>query len=398
MTRSQGQILAVLVLGVAARLYVSTLGYTQDLNYTQSWVLQYHAGGRAALLANTIQMSTVPIAPFVFVALSHLPCSFRTSLAVFLTLIDAAVAGLLWWSVGGVAAALFFLNPISIIISGYQRVTDNVALLFGFAAALTWDRRRPFSAALLLGGSLLWKHDLVLLPVWLALKPWPASPCQRDQGESAGCLATPSRHRVSWLSGASLSQAILCFVIPYALWLAGLALYDPTLRIVTHMVNYRSTANAPLWFAFGVSNLMGRVPWLWLFLGAMLLCGLRYRRCTAVEAFAVYCCCLVAFSTALANHYLAIPLAGLAIGWNRWAAAYTFVGTVFELSSDQGLHIGLLEGWLHVSGDGTGAVPWYRLMCLCLLLHLVTRNAPPTKHENSNETPSPPTNALPPCA
>lgn len=59
-----------------------------------------------------------------------------------------------------------------------------------------------------------------------------------------------------------------------------------------------------------------------------------------------------------------------------FALAYFAVGTAFECASDQGLHWLRLENVLHCSGDGLGAVPYYRLLCLLLLLHLAARETP----------------------
>lgn len=56
-----------------------------------------------------------------------------------------------------------------------------------------------------------------------------------------------------------------------------------------------------------------------------------------------------------------------------FALAYITVASAFELASPEGLHIGWLENWMHCAGDGTGAKPWYTLMCVLLLLHLATR-------------------------
>lgn len=56
-----------------------------------------------------------------------------------------------------------------------------------------------------------------------------------------------------------------------------------------------------------------------------------------------------------------------------FALAYFAISSLFEMASNQGLHIGWLENWMHCSGDGTGSVPYYRLLCLLLLLHLATR-------------------------
>jgi len=48
-------------------------------------------------------------------------------MAGFLSLVDLGIFFVLWKKFGRPAAALFFLNPISVIITGYQSQFDNLA-------------------------------------------------------------------------------------------------------------------------------------------------------------------------------------------------------------------------------------------------------------------------------
>jgi len=61
---------------------------------------------------------------------------FRYFVAGFLGLGDAGIFFILWRQLEGWRPAGFFLNPISIIVSGYQCNFDNLAILLGLLAVL----------------------------------------------------------------------------------------------------------------------------------------------------------------------------------------------------------------------------------------------------------------------
>lgn len=193
--------IAIAILGIAARLYVSTLGYTQDLVYLQKFVEVYRAQGFMAPMDWGI-VHFGPVFPALWIMLSWLPIPFGTALVLFNSAVDCAIAWLLWRWVGGTVAVLFWLNPILIIVTGYQRVSEQAALGLGLAAMVVLEtvpvrgadptgadnmastsktagsavsRGNPATvrtliAALLLGLSLATKHDLALLPLWLAVR------------------------------------------------------------------------------------------------------------------------------------------------------------------------------------------------------------------------------------
>ena len=330
----------VITVGIAARLYVSTLGWTQDLDYANQALRLYHSGGLAAV-ATGPWVSTGLFPLYIMLGLSMLPWSFGVTSAVFLTLVDLGLAALVYRAGGTVAAALVWLSPIAIVVSGYQRVSDNGAIAIGLASVLLCEQS-PLGSAILMGLSLMWKPNLLLFPLWLLVRSgrW-------------------TWHRLG-----------LCMV-PYVMLAVSLVLYEPAL--FGRLAAYRSTDNAPFWTMFNLGDVIAYVAPIHLFGGAMLLAGVWYRRRRPVELLAVYTICLVAFSAALANHYLVIPLAGLALGWNRWAAAYVLLGGFFELSSPEGLHLSWMQ-WFSVAGDRELAMPVYRALVVLLLLHLATRH------------------------
>lgn len=335
--------IAIAALGIAMRWYVSTLGYTQDLVYQFKHVEFYRQGGFGAVM-NWSLVHYGPIQPALILALAKLPTSLGTSMMLFNAAVDLWIAWMLWRWVGGVAAMLFWLCPVTIIVGAYQRVTETFELALGLAAVLMLEggkngqlgngRRtldgntigvhpdrgkrlvgsttdhQPVAgsvrerradrgtlrsdhgvgvtliAALLLGLSLSVKYDLLLLPIWLAIR----------KGGGDGIMR------------------FLTLVIPYSIFVAAII---PFPGLAWKVIHYHSTNNFPLWSALNVGNVLGQVPATYLFGGTVLLLGLVFRRRPPLEQFACYCCALVAFSSALANHYLAIPVIGLACAWRR---------------------------------------------------------------------------------
>lgn len=171
--------LAIAVVGLAVRVWVSTLGYTQDLVYEQHHIDLYRQSGFAGLMQwNLIHYG--PVQPALILLLSALPWSLGTSMMLVCAASDGAIALMLWRRVSGMAAVLFWLCPVCIVVGAFQRVPETLALALGLAAVLVLDRvqwmhtdyhlRYTLLAALLLGLSLSTKYDLLLLPLWLAVR------------------------------------------------------------------------------------------------------------------------------------------------------------------------------------------------------------------------------------
>ena len=69
---------------------------------------------------------------------------------------------------------LFFLNPISIIITGHHNQFTNFALLFGFLSVLLYEKNnlnfKIILPLIIMGLSLSVKHVLIFFPIWWAFK------------------------------------------------------------------------------------------------------------------------------------------------------------------------------------------------------------------------------------
>ena len=169
----------MLAAGFAARLLVATRGHDYDMD---SWQIMASIADRGDnVYASTDRYNFAPAWFHVLHVLNllagHNPTVFRYAVAGFLSLGDAGIFFILWRRFGRLAAGWFFLNPISVIITGYQCNFDNLAILSGLLAVMLmgedFDRpvtRRKLLGLVVLGLSLVIKHVFFAFPFWLAVK------------------------------------------------------------------------------------------------------------------------------------------------------------------------------------------------------------------------------------
>lgn len=219
------------------------------------------------------------------------------------------------WKLAGV---WFFLNPIPIIISGYQNNFDNIAILFALLAAFLikdeFDQppgRRALCGLAVLGLSLVLKHVFFAFPFWLAVK-------QRG-----------------------LVQKLIVMVIPVSIFLLSFAPFWPggAQGIIQNVFLYRSHPTEffyqmflPLFLQYMFSAKM-----VWFFL--LVIFAFIFRQKTTIESLLLYTCVLVATCPASTNEYLAIPLCFVATHLNVLTILYTFLGSVQELVDYNGLQL-----------------------------------------------------------
>ncbi len=244
--------------------------------------------------------------------------AFRWLIVGFLTLVDIGIWALLRKHFGTLAAFLFFLNPIAIIITGYHNQFDNLAILLALAAMTVYGNatggltRRKWAGLALLGVSLVTKHVFFLLPLWLALK-------QKGWKEKLLTLAVP------------LAIFLLAFV-PFV--------FDHAARqgLVHNVFGYASFNNAPFWYTLVPQAVQALVGFKVLFFAALVVFGFVMRKRPVVESLLIYTIVLVVFSAAIANQYLAIVCAAIAVYPNIFFALYTFFATLLLALSPAGLH------------------------------------------------------------
>jgi len=300
---------AILVLGMAARFGIALLGHNYDFE-SYRVVADLLAQGKN-VYASTTRYNYGPVWFNVIHLLDLLsardPVIFRWLLVGLLSAVDVGIALILWRRFGKIAAALFLLNPVSIIISGYTNQFDNLAILIGLCAVVLigddFDRpigRRKLLGLVLLGLSLMTKHLLFVFPFWLAVKQ----------------------------KGAV--QKILMILVPALIFLAGFAPYwrDGEPGIIQNVFLYRSMYNHYLYSfllpAFLQNCMSSQTFWF----ACLALFALVWRKSNGVESMIFYTAVLVAASPAITIQYLAIPLIFIATQLNCLTVIYTIMATV----------------------------------------------------------------------
>jgi hypothetical protein len=315
-----GLFFAVLVAGVAARLLVATCGHDYDMD---SWQLVANIADRGDnVYASTDRYNFAPGWFHVLHALNllagHNPTAFRYLVAGFLSLGDVGIFFILWRRFGKAAGGWFFLNPISVIITGYQCNFDNLAILLGLLAVLLmgdeFDRpvsRRKLLGLFVLGLSLVIKHVFFAFPFWLAVK-------QKGMLQKLVVILIP------------VFIFALSFV-PY--WHAG------SQGIIQNVFRYRSFTTeffyrmfVPMFVQF-----MFNSQTVWFFL--LVTFAFIYRQKNTIEFLLLYTCVLVAASPANINEYLAVPVPFVATHLNPFTILYTAAATLHLLVDVNGLHL-----------------------------------------------------------
>ena len=314
----------MLVAGLAARLLVAACGHDYDMD---SWQIVAGIADRGDnVYASTDRYNFAPgwfhILHGLNLLAGHNPVAFRYVVAGFLGLADAGIFFFLWRRSGRLAACWFLLNPISIIITGYQCNFDNVAILLGLlAVGLMGDEfdrpvgRRKLLGLLVLGLSLVIKHVFFAFPFWLAVK-------QKGMLQKLAVILVP----------------IILFALSFVpFWHTG------SQGIVQNVFHYRSFTNEFFYRMFlpRFVQFMFDSQTIWFFLLALF--AFIYRQKNTLEYLLLYTCVLVAASPANINEYLAIPAAFVATHLNLFTILYTAVGTLHLLVDPNGLHLTALS-------------------------------------------------------
>lgn len=191
-------------------------------------------------------------------------------------------------------AIIFFLNPISIIITGYHNQFDNIAIVLALLMLVFYNEEDKFNKKdigfiLIFTLSLMTKHILFMLPFLLLLRKglnW--------KKKIAYACIPPALFLISFMP----------FVIGNEVALHG---------IINNVFLYRSFNNAPL-FSF-IYSLIGfpSSPRIFVYAGMMIIVAYLTRKFDFEKQLMFYLIAMVAFSSAIANQYLAIPLVALCV-------------------------------------------------------------------------------------
>ena len=350
-----GWVAAAAVIGIAARLLAAAQGHNYDVE--SYWIVSGIVDSGGNVYAETHRYNYGPAWFVILGALRQIAELFddpfvalRYLVAALLTIADLAIAWMLATRFGRLTAVLVLLHPLAILITGYHSQFDNVAIAVGLAGVLLLERadraetstpgdhRAWLSGVVVVGLSLVFKHLLVVLPLWLALR-------QR-----------------------SLVRAGIVLVLPLAMLLGSFLPFvaEGWEGISANVIGYRSAANEPF-HAYLLPHLVGRhVSPTMLFGGVLLILGWWWRRRPPVEQLLLYTVVVTIFTPGMYTQYLAIPVAATVAFMNAGYLVYVVIGTLFLLASPVNLGIPqiaeLLPGFL-VRAE-TGDVPYGYLVAL----------------------------------
>lgn len=354
--------------GVIIRYILMSLGHNFD--FDSYCIVGELASAGKNIYANTTRYNYGPVW-FTVLGLfwkaasyfEHSILLFRCLIVGTLTLTDFFLAKLICRIAGTFWGLIFFLNPISLIITGYHNQFDNLAVLIGVSAVLfikdscSDSKIKPADlyGTVLLSLSLITKHIMWAFPLWLLLN-------------------TKINPRKKVLYAFVPPLLFLLSFTPY--WSEGVH------GIISNVFLYKSFNNFPL-FALRIINYLGvSIPlqeYICLpIFGLLMLAGaLLFRRESIDNSFLLYTIALVCFSSAIANQYLAIPCMAVILIFRNKSALYLCTGLVYLSCSSDGLHI---PYWLSNNFGcefnlltvilSKGSV-MYTILAWCLLFYLI---------------------------
>jgi hypothetical protein len=334
----------LIAIGILARFVVMMRGHNYDFD---SFAIVGDLAARGLnVYANTHRYNYGPVWFIVLGGFYRLApgnlAAYRILVVAFLTLVDVGILLLLMRLFGRTTALVFFLNPISIIITGYHNQFDNLALLLGLMSVTVFGDSseegitgRKLGGLCILGLSLMTKHILFAFPIWLAVK-------------QKGLLA----------KGVVIG-------LPIAIFLLGFAPYISTGRegILHHVFMYASTRNAPLYATIVPALVKPYLSSVTLWLTLLGLFGIVFKKRRVDESLLLYTAVLVAAAPSAANQYLAIPVAFTALNLNLLTVAYTALGTLQLAAHEVELHFNTLQQALDFHEPG-----FYAPMMVLLLV------------------------------
>lgn len=285
--------------------------------------------------------------------------AYRFLIVSFLTTIDVCLFFFvrkkkdLFWG------AVFFLNPVSIIISGYHNQFDNVAVLLAVIAidfivegdAENSNRmtKKEWIGVLCLAASLIFKHVMFLYPVWILFN-----------------------------KNLLFKKRLVIATVPPVLFLGSFVPFCPKGLdgIIHNVFLYRSHAYFPIIgktiFGHIIPGYGSNItqPFI-IYIIILTIFGLCCKNYSLEKSILIYLMAMVCFSSAMANQYLVIPIVAMIILCDKWAFIYFIIAGVFLILEDAGLH---LKDYIVPHGkiiEGLASTGYMYTLCVwCLLGYL----------------------------
>lgn len=317
-------------LGIMLRYWVMTFNHTFD--FESYCIVGDLVGHMQNVYANTTRYNYGPIFFGVlgllykisFFIQRNQEWTYRVLVVSVLTLADLGIAFFIADRKDIKHSLMFFLNPVSIIITGFHNQFDNIAILLALCSLYFYNEDDKFVKKdvlfiLFMSLSLMTKHILFLIPVFILVK-----------------------------KDLPIKKKLLYAIVPPAVFLVSFIPFALSSReafngILNNVFLYRSSNNAPLLHYFYELINFSKNLQLYVFVILMCITGFIVRKSEFDYCLMIYLISVVAFSSAIANQYLVIPLAALCmLELDMWNYIYSITMTVFLYFNEHG---GLAKLW-----------------------------------------------------
>ena len=317
----------VTLVGFILRIWVSYYGYNSDFSSWEMNLKHFKADESIYTFGNfdyspawvyilyLIDFINIPISNNNYL-IQNLPGSvFRLKLIIFLSLIDFFIFYNLYKNYSLKIGLLFFINPISIWITGFHNAFDNIPILLAFLAIIAYEKNKfkdkIIIPLLLLSLSIVVKHILFFFPVWWACKE------------------------------KKLLNKILILTVPYLIFAFSFIQFLPNefSQVFHRFCCVYKFSNGPFWGMFGPKIIHMYFELQTLFSIILIVLGFLVVNKSLKESFLLYLMAIVAFSSMTYTQYLAIPLIALAIIWNRKCLIYIILVVLLYLVDGDQLSI-----------------------------------------------------------
>lgn len=340
-------IFVIILLGIGVRFLVALRGHNYDVeSYIIVAKIMAHGGN---IYAETTRYNYGPIWAQVLLLLYNISLNnigvFRFLLVTLLSLVDISIFIILWNKFGKNIAILFFLNPISVIITGFHNQFDNLAILLAMVSILLLNddftkpiTHKKYLGLFFLGLSLTVKHLFFIFPLWIAIKQ------------------------------NSITRKAITLFLPIALFLLSFIPYlnKGKVGIINNVFLYESLKGEYFYKIFTPpliqAILTSQATWILV----LVIFAFVFRNKNGMESLLLYTCILVAFSPSIANQYLAINIPFVSANLNPITIAYTILGTWHLLLDNDGLHFSTMNIFPSIHREGYYAV-LILLLCLALI-------------------------------
>lgn len=317
--------LIAIAFGVLARFVIMSFGHNFD--FESYCIVGEIAGNFRSVYAETSRYNY----GFIFFCIQGLlyriaECNptnvlltYRLLIVSVLTMADLGIALVLADKKTWKTALIFFLNPISIFITGYHNQFDNIAILLALLSMYFYNEEERINKndlifILLIALSLITKHILFMLPVFLLLK-----------------RSLPLKKKVLYVF-VPVIIFLLSFV-PFAM-----VSNEAFSGILNNVFLYKSFNNAPLLRL--IYRMIDFPNSLYIVVYGLLMCVTAFivRKTNYEKMLMIYMIAMVSFSSAMANQYLAIPMAAICfVESGMWKYVYMLSMSVYLLLEEAGL-------------------------------------------------------------